>query len=476
MTPNINQELDKVEAWTQLTVAVCFTFAFLLGSYLSIQLYAADNENKRYFLTFKDDLTTFETTFGTGKVILTAHNNHPYSHQLKFYGLDPSDTTISKTDLSSQDGGIIEESEIVLTPDSIPASEITDPQVVDLIINESKDAGAFNGWLILSNNGLRAPIPIKASTPALFYLPIGWVVVGTAISIGLWEIVRYFKNKKLESEGKDLQKELDDLSKKLKESIELVEKIKESTPKIEEVNRRLNNAGELSKDSNKFIKTIRTQYPKVMVENRPQFALGEDQTEDSIQEISSENVTTNNIDQILNLAMEAAKEAETSAERVRKAMDRRIDSEAINRFAAKTRTTENEVISAIHKNFNEDMATIRDKTKIARGLVRPIKEKAEEEKRTLSQLDVAANINRTAAADVRNKIMAATKRVSGIGQKARIAIIDIITAGFGVAIALIGVLSNALVIELQAIGDIEILTLVGIGLGVGSLKEIVDKD
>ena len=50
------------------------------------------------------------------------------------------------------------------------------------------------------------------------------------------------------------------------------------------------------------------------------------------------------------------------------------------------------------------------------------------------------------------------------------------SAGFGIAVTLIGVLNNALVTELQAIGSIEILTLIGIGLGVGSLKEIVDRD
>jgi hypothetical protein len=459
---NINQDSEKLKSWTQSIVVICFLFSLSLGIYLTLQQHLVDIENKAYSLTFKDDLTAFETTYGTQKITLTAHNNQPYSHQLKFYGLDRSDIAISKTDLSNQDGGIIEHSKIVLTPNKIP-----DNRTVNLSIKDSKVAGTFNGWLILSDTQVRTSIPLKASTPPLLYIPIGWVVVGAAISIGLWEIVRYLRNKKLESEEGDLKNKLDELSSNLNDSIELVEEIK---PIVKEVDNRMNSIGYLLSGSDKFVETS-----EAMAEQQSRFAPRRKQVEGYLQGLSK-NVSNHSIKQALSYASKLAEEAEMSAKIAREAMDMSTNPKKVNEVAVAMNVSVGAAIGDIRERVGEAVISARGNAEMAMELVRPTRKIAEGATQWQSQLRAEAEVNRMTVANVRNKIVAAKKRVADGKQKVRLAIIDIITAGFGVAIALIGVLSDALVTNLQVLGNMEILTLIGIGLGVGSLKEIVDKD
>ena len=169
MTSNNEPGLDKVKSWTQLMVTICFAFSFSLGIILILQQHTVDIENKTYSLTFKDDMTTFD--IGNGRLTLTAHNNQPYSHQLKFYGLVGANTNFSKTNLSNQDGGIIDDSKIVLDPSYIAPNQVDFTTVVDLSIENSKEAGTFNGWLIFlkwpgenfnSTEGLHLPTTLHS--------------------------------------------------------------------------------------------------------------------------------------------------------------------------------------------------------------------------------------------------------------------------------------------------------------------------
>jgi hypothetical protein len=58
---------------------------------------------------------------------------------------------------------------------------------------------------------------------------------------------------------------------------------------------------------------------------------------------------------------------------------------------------------------------------------------------------------------------------------AKIATLDIATIGFGIAIGLIGLLNNNYVTGIIDISSYDVAILIGIGLGIGSLKEFVDK-
>jgi hypothetical protein len=84
-------------------------------------------------------------------------------------------------------------------------------------------------------------------------------------------------------------------------------------------------------------------------------------------------------------------------------------------------------------------------------------------------------MNIVTAANARSDIKKAQERLATSKGKARVAIIDIGSAGFGIALAFLALFNDAFVTNLQVIDSIEIWTLFGIGLGVGSLKEIVDK-
>lgn len=57
----------------------------------------------------------------------------------------------------------------------------------------------------------------------------------------------------------------------------------------------------------------------------------------------------------------------------------------------------------------------------------------------------------------------------------KIIITEIGSALFGISVAVFGLLTNDYVLGLRYIGPIELVVLIGLGLGIGSLKEIVDK-
>jgi hypothetical protein len=84
-------------------------------------------------------------------------------------------------------------------------------------------------------------------------------------------------------------------------------------------------------------------------------------------------------------------------------------------------------------------------------------------------------MNIVTAANAKSRIRSSQERLSTKKGKARIAIIDIGSAGFGMAVTFLALFNNPFVTNLQVIDSIEIWTLFGIGLGIGSLKEIVDK-
>lgn len=58
----------------------------------------------------------------------------------------------------------------------------------------------------------------------------------------------------------------------------------------------------------------------------------------------------------------------------------------------------------------------------------------------------------------------------------KVSIIDLGTILFGIAVSFLALLSQGYVTTLRVIGPLEILALVGLGLGIGSLREILNKD
>jgi hypothetical protein len=58
----------------------------------------------------------------------------------------------------------------------------------------------------------------------------------------------------------------------------------------------------------------------------------------------------------------------------------------------------------------------------------------------------------------------------------KVSIIDLGTIGFGIAVGFLALLSQGYVTGIRVIGTTEVLALVGLGLGIGSLREFLNKD
>jgi len=63
----------------------------------------------------------------------------------------------------------------------------------------------------------------------------------------------------------------------------------------------------------------------------------------------------------------------------------------------------------------------------------------------------------------------------GLPLVARIALVDLVTAGTGILVALLALMNDEYIGGLRVIDPESVAILIGLGLGIGSLKEIVDK-
>jgi hypothetical protein len=87
-----------------------------------------------------------------------------------------------------------------------------------------------------------------------------------------------------------------------------------------------------------------------------------------------------------------------------------------------------------------------------------------------------AQVTQLAAANATNRIERRRARASkGLSVAARIGVIELASAGIGITIALIAMINNDFLNGLRVINVIDAVILIGIGLGIGSLKEFIDK-
>ena len=62
------------------------------------------------------------------------------------------------------------------------------------------------------------------------------------------------------------------------------------------------------------------------------------------------------------------------------------------------------------------------------------------------------------------------KRLGTAEGASRFALVDIFSIVFGIALSSIGLLSNPLVIDLQTISQLDVFSLIGVGLGIGDIR------
>jgi hypothetical protein len=458
---------DIITSWTIGTVIICFEFSAILTGLLLLHQSNLDKEDKMYSLTFKDDLTTFD--IGNGKLSLTAQNSPSYPHVLNIYGLgtysNGTETMISSSDLSNQAGDVIEETKIELDPQRIPYDSETamDPKSLGLSISDSKQAGTFNGYLLMSIGQKITSIPLVASTQPLQLIAIGWVVVGAAASIGLWEIIRFFNNKKNEAEESKLRQEIDKLTEEVKESTKSIEELRSM---IEKLKCKLEKIEGLEENSKTLAKALGIKAPMYKVRKLSSGVTIQDE------ESQGDLITWKSAADVKNIISEAMRLANEVEEKAKSLNDDKVKRD----FATVKTSNLKEVPKFPWISEVNEVRTKAEQVKILSQIAEIASDDiAEKETHRQNKLQTVAETNMMAAATVKAKIVAANERLANKKQRTRVAIIDIVSAGFGITVALTGVLSNTFVTNLQIIGELEILTLFGIGLGVGSLKEIVDR-
>lgn len=157
------------------------------------------SQTQSYALTIGEDTTTYK--IGDGRLSFTLYNNQGDKSSIYIYGLAKSNTTsqaqIFLSDLYSVDGSGINVSNILTQPNMITLDTISSNSTkVDISIHDSKALGNFQGWLMLLIGEDIYAVPITAKTDPLSVIAILWVTVGALISIGTWEIGRFFDRRK----------------------------------------------------------------------------------------------------------------------------------------------------------------------------------------------------------------------------------------------------------------------------------------
>jgi hypothetical protein len=203
-----------------IVVIPCYVIAAAL--YIAIIPYLTSQETSQvqsYALAIGDDSTTYK--IGDGKLTFVLNNGQGQtSSSLNIYGLAMSNNIdqaqMNVSNLYSQDGRAIEAKNISIQPNEVRLGGIsTTPINVNIDIENSIERGKFHGWFMLLIGQDITSVPLTATTDPLFLIAILWVTIGALISIGTWEIGRFFDRKKTDSQfniltspnlaGKDLQ-------------------------------------------------------------------------------------------------------------------------------------------------------------------------------------------------------------------------------------------------------------------------------
>lgn len=186
-------------------VIPCYVLAVVLA--LAEIPYLTSRENTQvesYALAIGDDSTTYKV--GDGKLTFVLDNNQGQTiSSLHIYGLAVSNNIgqaqIFVSDLYSQDGRAVKASNILVQPDTINLQALSKtPTKVNVTIQSSTEKGKFHGWFMLLNGQDITSVPLSATTDPLFLIAILWVTTGALISIGTWEIGRFFDRRKTDKQ------------------------------------------------------------------------------------------------------------------------------------------------------------------------------------------------------------------------------------------------------------------------------------
>jgi hypothetical protein len=186
-------------------VIPCYILAAILWLALPYLTSQETSRVQSYALAIgDDDSSTYK--IGDGKLTFALDNNQrPMKSSLYIYGLAISNNIdqaqIFVSNLYSQDDRAVEASNVLVQPNTIRLDGIsTTPMKVDIDIENSKERGKFHGWFMLLIGQDITSVPLTATTDPLFLIAILWVTNGALISIGTWEIARFFDRRKTDKQ------------------------------------------------------------------------------------------------------------------------------------------------------------------------------------------------------------------------------------------------------------------------------------
>ena len=179
-------------------VIPCYLSAAILAAVVIPSLTnQATSQVQSYALAMSDDSVTYEV--GDGTLTFALNNNQGQTpSSIYIYGLAISNNINQAqffvSDLYSQDGRAVKAS---IQPGTITLRDISPtPTRVDVTITSSTERGKFHGWFMLLIGQDITSVPLTATTNPLFLIAILWVTFGALVSIGTWELGRFFDRRK----------------------------------------------------------------------------------------------------------------------------------------------------------------------------------------------------------------------------------------------------------------------------------------
>ena len=166
------------------------------------------NEKKNFLVTFNEDLI-----FSDENLTIIVDNNNS-NKPISIYGLDNKlSSTISASSLVDESGITIHSTDIKFNNEQYHTIKNFDERgwaSVRLSVNVTDlPPGSYQGWIVISGE-INDTIPLVISTQPMTMQAIILVLIGVVLSVWLWEIIKYYKQKNNIEEKESIKGKLDE--------------------------------------------------------------------------------------------------------------------------------------------------------------------------------------------------------------------------------------------------------------------------
>ena len=184
-------------------------FALILVIILTVAyLHYLSSPQKNFYITFGGDLTFTDDSKSTW-LIDNREDNHVKLLQVHWTGNTTEGITvpeIKSSDLVDQSGKKLDSDSVEFNDSPVLTGNFTHGwnEINVSLKDNSLSLGIFSGNIIVDGS-ISDSIPIIISTKPLVIYAIALVGIGSLLSVCVWEIIRYYKNKILNKEKPKVQ-------------------------------------------------------------------------------------------------------------------------------------------------------------------------------------------------------------------------------------------------------------------------------